>query len=114
MYVFLLLVSQSLIEWSVRMLSRRDGPVKMSLEHTTLHWLFKAHYNDGQTLTHFRDGYIFALGHGQRLQFPTDKQSREKRSELVKSSQERYGVCLIGPSSVQNTSPDLKRLSAVR
>jgi hypothetical protein len=58
---------------------------------------FKPYHNDGQTLTHFRDGYTFALGHGQRLQFPTDKQSREKRSERGRSSSERYGVCLIGP-----------------
>jgi hypothetical protein len=65
------------------MLSRRDGHVKMPPENYVYTLCLKPYHNDRQTLTHFRDGYTFALGHDQRLQFPTDKQSREKRSESV-------------------------------
>jgi hypothetical protein len=86
----------------------------MSSEHYDPTLRLKPYHNDGQTLTHFRDGYTFASGHGQRLQFPTDKQSREKRSERGRSSHERYGVCLIGPPVFSNTSSGLKRLSLMR
>jgi hypothetical protein len=79
------------------MLSRREGHVKMPSEYYDPTFRFKPYDFDGQSLTHFRDGYTFALGHGQCLQFPTDKQSSEKRSERGRSSHERYEVCLIGP-----------------
>jgi hypothetical protein len=66
------------------MLSRRDGHVKMPPENYVYTLCLNPYHNDRQTLTHFRDGYTFALGHGQRLQFPTDKQSREKRSGALR------------------------------
>jgi hypothetical protein len=60
------------------MLPRHDGHVKMPSENYVYTLWLKLYHNDRQTLTHFRDGYTFASGHGQRLQFPTDKQSRER------------------------------------